>query len=271
MRKKNLRIYNGCILFLLAVTILLSSCIFVVRVKSDKFKEQSKIRMAEIIALEMANRNIRNELHTAERIVYNEIEKSKKVMIEKDELSEQIESLREEIKQLESEVEYYFYKTQWDRDVKLEDEYLIYIYEKCSEMNLDYELALAKISLESNFKIDAVGYNKDEDGNIKSRDVGLCQVNSTNFKWAEELLGRELDIENNVFDNIDAGLAIFKHYKDYWSDLGLTGEKLNTYTLNSYNFGVSGFKNYMARGNTYDSWRYAKLVYSRLEGIRKEH
>jgi len=179
-----------------------------------------------------------------------------------------IKIMEDEVQVVKNELAEYKYRELWYRDIDLDDEYQIYIYEWCKKLQLDYDIALAKIQLESRFDVNARGYNKNDQGQITSTDYGLCQINSGNLNWCNELAGREVDVVNDVYDNIECALRIYKSYQDYWNDKGYTGYELNIRTLNSYNLGISGFSKYIENGNSWDSWRYAKLVYNNLENIR---
>lgn len=186
-------------------------------------------------------------------------------------LEYEIQLMQYEIDQLKEELNEYRYHQEWYRDIDLDDEYQKYIYEMCSELELDYDIALAKMKLESQFNLNARGYNKDSDGNIKSIDYGIGQINSNNINWCSELAGREIDVINNVYDNIESSLRIYKHYKDYWVRKGYNGLELEIRALNSYNRGISGYLNYMKEGHSYDEWKYAKLVMRNLEDIRRTY
>jgi soluble lytic murein transglycosylase-like protein len=198
--------------------------------------------------------------------------KNEALLEELDETFREFENIRLEMKSIENQLSEYKeeilkaeYMVLWKRNVPLDDEYQMYLYEKCIEYGLDYDLAIAKISLESNFNVAARGYNKRDNGSIDSTDYGLMQVNSKNLKWVNELAGEELDVINDVYDNIDAGLLIFKHYYNYWELKGYIGYELNVRALNSYNRGLKGYYDYMAEeGNSWDTWRYAKLVLDRM-------
>ena len=193
-----------------------------------------------------------------------------RLLEENEDLREDILFLRIELGKVQKEYEEYIKEQEYKKDISLDLEYQKYIYNRCVELDLDYDLSLAKISLESNFDINARGYNRDSQGNVKSTDIGLMQVNDGNVEWANELVERELDIYNNVYDNIDAGLAIYKHYKSYWVSRGYVDRELDFRSLNSYNRGISGFKRYMENGNNYDDWIYGKLVMDRLEDVKGE-
>lgn len=123
-----------------------------------------------------------------------------------------------------------------------------YIHKLCDKYNLDYELVLGLIDLESNFKMDAVNHNTN--GTI---DAGLFQVNSGNWDWMEDELERKLNMYN-FKDNVDSGMFILNHYKDD-----------NIYRhLTNYNRGMAGARNYYEKYLTYKS-KYAKVVLQRSE------
>lgn len=179
-----------------------------------------------------------------------------------------IEFEKAEVKKAE-EYSQYEYKLEWIRDIPLEEKYQEYVYLMCNELNIKYDLSLAKIKLESQFDISARGYNKTEEGIIISVDVGLMQINDGNLRWCEELAGRKVDIYNNVYDNIECGLRIYKFYHDYWSNRGYTGYELNVRSLNSYNRGIQGYYDYMADGHGWDDWKYAKAVYINYNDMKE--
>ena len=212
----------------------------------------------------------RDALNDSYVVNYELREVNDRLLEENEDLREDILFLKIELGKIQKEYEEYVEEQEYKKDISLDLEYQKYIYNRCVELDLDYELALAKISLESNFDINARGYNKDSEGNIKSTDIGLMQVNDGNVEWVNELVGRELDIYNNVYDNIDAGLAIYKHYKSYWVSRGYVDRELDFRSLNSYNRGIQGLKSYMNEGNSYDDWIYGKLVMDRLDELKGE-
>ncbi|HHU55928.1 MAG TPA: lytic transglycosylase domain-containing protein, partial [Acholeplasmataceae bacterium] len=84
-------------------------------------------------------------------------------------------------------------------DVPLDKEIQQYLYSKCKEYEIEYELALAIIQVESNFKPNAVNVNSNN-----TKDVGLFQINSFNHKWLSEELG--ITDFADPYQNIDAGI-----------------------------------------------------------------
>lgn len=119
----------------------------------------------------------------------------------------------------------------WRRDISLPEKYQKYTWEWCQMLDLDYNLVLALMYHESRFKLDVYS---------RTNDIGVMQVNENNKKWANELAKRKIDLYE-PYDNILAGLLIYKHYQDYWIVQGITGTTLKQYALNSYNMGIGGF------------------------------
>ena len=229
--------------------------------------------------------NTKNELNTAEETV-RELEQANMVLESRNvELDEEIVELdnkveimihktreievkkdyenkiEEELRQKESTIREKYY-----RNIPLDEKYQKYLYNVCQEFGLDYNLQLAKISLESNFRTNAVS----KINSNGTRDYGISQINSCNFQWVSDLNGSKLDVKNNVYDNIRGGCLIYKHYRDYWKNKGYRGYELNIRSLNSYNRGLGGYAKHMSiEGNNWNSWSYGRVVYKRLEGIKK--
>lgn len=137
-----------------------------------------------------------------------------------------------------------------------------FIKDESKESNLNYFLILAIIKCESDFKTNDTSYNKNG-----TYDTGLMQVNSSNKAWANELVGRELNLKNPK-DNIEAGISIFNHYYSYWERKGYSGRELLLRGLNSYNMGINGLKKYMSRGNDYDDWYYGNKILKNMNKIK---
>lgn len=124
-------------------------------------------------------------------------------------------------------------------DIPLPGELQLFLYERCSEEDVPFELALSIISGESSFRTGVVG----GPNNNGTYDYGLFQINGSNLKWASDLVGRELSL-NDLLDpyiNIEVGVKIFSYYHSAWDDYDLTEEQQIHYALNSYNMGIGGF------------------------------
>ena len=138
----------------------------------------------------------------------------------------------------------------WLRNVPLSEELQKFTFELCEEHGLSYDMVLAVIQHESKFNPKAVGKN-----NNGSEDRGLMQLNSSFHQWHSELLG----IPRNQFDpfnerqNLEVGIKILAHYRDYWYERGVDDqERLFKYTLNSYNAGISAYRNMGLISRSYD-------------------
>ncbi len=199
-----------------------------------------------------------------------------------DELVEGIQSMQSEINALIDEIRVFNeqkeaeaialveliaekeYRIRWYRNVGLAEEYQVFLYEVCLELDIDYELQLARMMIESDFNPDAIGYNKREDGTVKSYDVGLNQVNSGNFPWMEDL---GLDVVNNVYDNITGGCIIYLDAEMYGREKGYEGESLFSIGLTLYNMGLPNYLNYVKSGKDHSDWKYTYEVLKNRDRI----
>lgn len=122
-------------------------------------------------------------------------------------------------------------ESEWRRDISLPQEYQKYTWEWCQMLDIDYNLILALMYHESRFELDVYS---------RTNDIGVMQVNENNKKWVNELAKRKIDLWE-PYDNILAGLLIYKHYENYWANQGITGVELKQYAISSYNMGAGGF------------------------------
>ena len=174
------------------------------------------------------------------------------------ELKTQISDMMVEIEQLKAELEEYR-NNAWIRDIPLDEKYQKYLYEVCLEMNIDYDLQLAKIQVESNFNVNAINTSNSNG----STDYGLSQINSTHLQSTKDM---GLDIVNNVYDNLYYGCLVYSEIKDNVASRGYTGREMQLRSLNAYNFGEAGFRKYMEKGNDYDDWYYGNKVINTMKG-----
>lgn len=177
--------------------------------------------------------------------------------------AETVEIMTEEIipEVVEQEIIYY--------DIPLSEELQKFTYETCQEYDIEYELALAVMQLESDFDINCVSYNK-KNGKIISKDRGLFQINSVYEDWYAELAGLEktgYDVFN-PYDNIRMGIAGLAYFKERWKHIENVDER-NIRMLNSYNAGEVGYKRYIKRtgkiSRAYDKriFEYRKKFYEK--------
>jgi len=150
-------------------------------------------------------------------------------------------------------------------DVPLSYELQDYVREVCSEYDVDMEVILGIMNTESHFRHEASSNN-----NIGGkRSLGICQLNENYIDWFGELTGLEdlFDI-NNIYHNIEGGIATYKFYRDYWERKGYEGEELRIRSLNTYNAGIVGYKKYINKYNTI-SRNYDKKVLDYKNNLSK--
>ena len=127
-----------------------------------------------------------------------------------------------------------------------------YLYNKCKEYNVPYDLAIAVIKTESNFNPSLI--HKNSNG---SRDYGLFQINTINHKWLSEELG--ITDFLNPYQNIDAGVYMLSQLLKKYDNEHIV--------LMSYNMGERATKNLVSRG--IDSSRYSRKVIETKEELKK--
>lgn len=143
------------------------------------------------------------------------------------------------------------------KEIPLTKEQQKYTAKVCEIYEIDIELMYALMEKESNFKIDAIS---------ETRDFGVCQINESNFKWIEKDLGKDLKFLT-FNDNVLAGAYVLSTYLKAWEDKYSEDERKHLiYALNSYNMGCTAYKNYISRGNGYNTRLYAKDI---MEYYRK--
>lgn len=109
-----------------------------------------------------------------------------------------------------------------------------YTYKKCEERGIEYELVLAIIWRESNFKINAVHYNTNG-----TRDNGIMQINDVNRKWLRDDYG--ITDLMDPYQNIDAGTAM----------LGRLTSKYGVHNaMLAYQYGEGGMARKLKQGIT---------------------
>ena len=248
---KKIRKYVPTVIIGLLLGFLMVSLMFSLN-KSRGLNETMEIELTELS----------NEIKKAESEYDSEIILENEILIS--DLEIQIRDIKNELEVISAELEKYIDSVTtgiWERNIDFDYKYQEFLYRMCVKHGVGYDLMLGKISIESNFNVNAMNDNNPS-GSI---DVGVSQINSVHWN---SMLDRGLDVQNNVFDNIEAGVMIYKRSQKYWSGLGYVGYELNVRSLNSYNFGISGYLKYMENGNSWDDWKYAKAVYSRMENIR---
>lgn len=109
-------------------------------------------------------------------------------------------------------------------DLNIQD----YVMDECSKRNIDPELALAIMSVESDFQPDVIS---------DTNDYGIMQINAVNHQELEETLG--INDFLNPYNSIQAGIYMLEQYQ--WCEN-------ETQMLMCYNMGVSGAKQAWGKG-----------------------
>ncbi len=137
-----------------------------------------------------------------------------------------------------------YHKTINYYDIPLDQKHQDYIISKCKEKDIDVELVLAVMKVESNYNFDIIS---------RTNDYGVMQVNKINHKW----LKKELNINDflSFYDNTNAGIHILSQYK--WCES-------ETQMLMCYNMGVSGAKRLWKKG-VYETTYTKKVLQAKKE------
>lgn len=103
-----------------------------------------------------------------------------------------------------------------------------YAFNICKKYGIEYELFLAVMYKESNYRSDATGINS----------YGLCQIHSSNFS----MLTARLGVTNfyDPYDNMTAGAYILSTYFNVARNY-VSGEDVEVYALNAYNMGDGAY------------------------------
>ncbi|MCR8641442.1 lytic transglycosylase domain-containing protein [Paenibacillus sp. N1-5-1-14] len=142
--------------------------------------------------------------------------------------------------ELESEVADEKPKRKYIKDAKLNEDLLEYIWNKCNENHLSYEMFLAMIKVESDFGRIKLNYNKN--GTV---DKGLMQINSSSLKWLADLANIKNPNPMNDYQSVDMAIAYLVEEKSYWSRLDMSDKQVYSAMLLSYNRGRNGAKSYI--------------------------
>jgi len=132
-------------------------------------------------------------------------------------------------------------------NVPLSYELQDFIRDKCKEYEVNMKVILSIMSVESDFTQEIKSKNN-IGGNYS---VGIMQLNNNHIDWFAELTNiKEFDI-NNIYHNIEGGIAVYKNYNDYWRQKGYKDKELKRITLLSYNRGICGAKKHMNLNDDY--------------------
>lgn len=134
-------------------------------------------------------------------------------------------------------------------DIPLSPELQEYTFRLCEENGLDYEMVLALMDQESDYREDIIS---------KTNDYGIMQINEVNHEWLKEELGIDDFLEAK--QNIRAGIRILAELTAKYEDPHLV--------LMAYNCGESGAKRLWKQGKT--TSEYSRSIMARAEELRKE-
>lgn len=137
--------------------------------------------------------------------------------------------------------------TPYKRDIPLSDELQQYTYETAEKYDVNYDLMLAIMQTESQFK-NVVSDN--------GEDVGLCQINSINAEW----LYTDYGIYNLMDErqNIEACAIILSKLQGQFDD--------ESHVVMAYNLGAAKAQKYISSGKITE---YTENVYKNLNDIKE--
>ena len=165
-------------------------------------------------------------------------------------ISVQQNAINERIKAIEiskSNVTTQQASTPYKRDIPLSDELQRFTYEIATEYGVNYDLMLAIMQTESQFK-NVISDN--------GEDIGLCQINTVNAEWLYTDYGI-----NNLLDekqNIKACAIILSKLQEQFSN--------ESHVVMAYNLGAGKAQKYISSGKITE---YTEKVYENKGEIEK--
>lgn len=134
-------------------------------------------------------------------------------------------------------------------NIPLDEELQEHTFYLCKENDLDYEMVLAMMDQESDYREKVIS---------KTNDYGIMQINQVNHEWLEEELGIDdfLDAEQNIL----AGIRILAELTEKYEDPHRV--------LMAYNCGETGAKRLWKQGKT--TSEYSRSIMARAEELREE-
>lgn len=124
----------------------------------------------------------------------------------------------------------------------------LHTYLECKRLNVDYEVVLSMMYVESRFDTDAINTSNSNG----STDHGLMQINDVNL---DQFYDMGFDNIMNPYQNISFGIYLL-------SERMKTFNKVE-YAVASYNLGVSGFYSLMDKGQDYTQYSLAVMKYKK--------
>lgn len=134
-------------------------------------------------------------------------------------------------------------------DIPLTEELQEYTFTICEEYGVDYEMVLALMNRESEYKAGVIS---------KTGDYGIMQINKVNHEWLREKLGITdfLDPEQSILSGVYMLSDLTRKYEDPHR------------ILMAYNMGERGARDYVSRGNTSSS--YSRYIIQRRAELLEE-
>lgn len=135
-------------------------------------------------------------------------------------------------------------------DIPLSEELQTYTFELCQEKNVDYEMVLALMKVESDYNASLVS---------QTNDYGIMQINRVNHKWLREQLGITdfLDPRQNIL----CGVTMLGNLRAKYEE--------NHKILMAYNMGEGGARTKWLQ-NVYTSHYSRKVMAVREELVERK-
>ena len=130
--------------------------------------------------------------------------------------------------------------------IRLNKHLQLHTYLVCKKYNLDYKTALSMMYVESRFDVNA----KNTSNSNGTTDYGVMQINTVNL---ERFYNMAFEDIMNPYENISFGLLLLKERQEHFNN--------ESYAVASYNMGINGFSNLMAKGQDYTQYSLAVMDY----------
>ena len=134
---------------------------------------------------------------------------------------------------------------------RVEYYHLWLMYSKAYELNIPVRILFRLIQQES-------GYNPK--ARSKKGAFCYCQVMPKTYIYMLKKLGYPLNTSHTPEINIIVGTEYLAYLRDYWSNKGLSGDRLWIYTLASYNAGKSNVLQYKGVPPFKETQDYVKFI-----------
>jgi soluble lytic murein transglycosylase-like protein len=147
-------------------------------------------------------------------------------------------------------------------DVPLSADLQKYAQQLCDKLGISYELILATIKVESDFKSNLIS---------PTNDYGLMQINRSNFSWLRKDLKENFNIDwdwKDPYHNMTAGIYYYYNIRLDLLKRGYSEDSLTPVAILSYNMGGANAKNYLKTHNAKD-WAYVRKVLQYKTKIEK--